>query len=192
MPINLTKYYEGLSSKRFFYRKLTPDDVESWMEFFYNNPSLPYLDFDLNRPVKTMSEVWIGQQLERYTNNTFGQLAIVSKQNNHLVGLIGYKISKYCGDNEIEKMTAIKPTYWRQGIGKEVNIILINAVFENDLANAIIGIIHIDNVVSRKYNTKFGFEDECIVQTGTRKAVKIKLTKKAWKEKRDHYYPEAV
>ncbi len=189
MQIDLTNYYEGLSSKRFLYRKLTSNDVESWMDFFYNNPNLKYVDFDLNKPIKAMAEVWIGQQMERYVNNTFGQLAIVSKQNNCLVGLIGFKISKYCGDNEIEKMTSIKPTYWRQGIGKEANISLINTVFENDLAKAVIGIRHTDNIISKKYNTKLGFENECVIQTGTRKAVKIRLTKKAWKAKRDYYYP---
>lgn len=188
--MDLTNYYQGLSSQRFFYRKMTYNDTLSWMEFYYDNPNLKYLGIDLNRPIETMAKAWVEAQKERYENNTFGQLGIISKVNNDLVGTIGFKISAYCDKGEIEKMTALKPTYWKQGIGKEASIAVINAVFENDLAKSIIGTRHIDNDSSRKYTNGLGFEDIEIIQTSIRKLVKYRLTKTAWEQKIDSGYSE--
>ncbi|MFK7983916.1 MAG: GNAT family N-acetyltransferase, partial [Saprospiraceae bacterium] len=183
-------YYQGLSSQRFFYRKMTYNDTFSWMEFYYDNPNLKYLGFDLNRPIEVMAKAWIEAQKERYENNAFGQLGIISKANNDLVGSMGFKISAYCDEGEIEKMTGIKPAYWRQGVGKEASIAMINAVFENDLAKSIIGTRHIDNDSSRKYTQNLGFEDLEIIETSTRQIVKYRLTKTAWEQKRDSGYFE--
>lgn len=46
--MDLKRYYEGLSTERLLLRKLTYDDVESWMEFYDDNPNLQYLNIDTN------------------------------------------------------------------------------------------------------------------------------------------------
>ncbi len=187
--MDLTNYYEGLSSQRFFYRKVSYDDAQSWMEFYDNNPCLKYLDFDYNRPPEALAHRWIRMQIERYDKNAFGHLGIISKATNELVGRIGFKLTEHCVQKEIEKTTAIKPAYWRQGVGREATITLINAAFKNGWAESVIGVRHIDNISSGKFNYNLGFKDTDIIQTSTRLVVKYRLTKTDWEKKRDYYYP---
>ena len=185
----LQKYYDGLSSRRFYYRKLNYLDVGSWMEFYEKNPCLKYLGIDLNRTNYEMAKAWIEAQLERYEENRFGQLGIYAKENMELVGTIGFKKTKYCGANEIEKATAIKPRFWKQGIGTEGSIALTNFIFENGLANSIIGIRHIDNHNSKKYTQALGCVEKEIIQENDRKVVKYQITKSRWLNMNHIYYP---
>ena len=143
--MDLTKYYQGCSSQRFVYRKLSHQDMISWLAFYENNPNLKYLGINLNRTNDEMAKAWIATQMERYEQNAFGQLGIISRTTNTLVGTMGFKITAYCEEDEIEQAIAIKPAYWQQGIGKEAATTLINAVFENNWAKAVIGLRHIEN-----------------------------------------------
>jgi len=180
-------YYEGLGSQRLFFRKLTYKDINSWMEFYKDNPNLKYLGIDLNRDCDEMAKAWIDTQIERYEKNTFGQLGIIFKETKELVGTGGFKISEYCQEGTVEIAVAIKPTHWRKGIGKEANITLINAVFKNSLAHTIIGRRHIDNYPSQKFNYDFAFEDISILKDNKRLVVKFQLTKARWEENNDFY-----
>jgi RimJ/RimL family protein N-acetyltransferase len=101
---------------------------------------------------------------------------------------IGFIINKYCKERTIEKATAIKPTYWRKGIGKEASITLINAAFENNLAKKIIGHRHIDNQSSQKFTYDLGFKDIRVLKEDRRTVVKYQLSKNRWKEKHGFYY----
>lgn len=188
MNMDLTKYYQGLSSQRFYYRKLTHEDIESWVVFYENNPNLKYLGINLNRTNDEMAKAWIDAQTERYEQNAFGQLGIVSKGTNTLVGTMGFKITPFCEEGEIEQAIAIKPDYWRQGIGKEATITLINAVFENNWVKAVIGLRHVENGSSEKFNHALGFKDIQTLEDQDRLVMKYKVTKVEWEQKRAFYY----
>lgn len=176
----LTNYYDGLSSPRFFFRKLTYNDIVSWMDFYENNPNLKYLGIDLNRMRYEMAKAWIDTQIERYEKNNFGQLGIILKETDELVGTIGLIISKYCKQGTIEIAIAIKPAYWKNGISKEASTTLINAVFENNFAETIIGLRHIDNYASQKYTQSLGFDVIGVQKDDLRTAVVFRLTKATW------------
>ncbi len=180
--MDLTHYYHELHSKRFFYRKLTQNDVESWLDFYQNNPNLQYLGINLNRTDEEMAKAWVHTQMKRYENNAFGQLGIVARTSHELVGTIGYIKSSYCEEGEIEKATAIKPTYWRRGIGIEASMTLIDAVFHNNLASAIIGKRHIDNMKSMYFYQRMGFRDIRTIKEEDREIVKFRLTKEIWRK----------
>ena len=184
----LTKYYHGLSSPRFFFRKLTYDDIVSWMDFYENNPNLKYLGIDLNRTRYEMAKAWIDTQIERYEKNNFGQLGIILKETDELVGTVGFIISKHCKQGTIEIAIAIKPAYWKNGIGKEASITLINAVFENNFAETIVGRRHIDNYASQKCIQSLGFDEIGIQKEDLRTVVVFRLTKATWIKKHGFYY----
>lgn len=180
--MDLSKYYQNLSSERLILRKLTTQDINSWQAFYINNPNLKYLGIDLNRSIEVMSKAWIDAQLERYSNNQFGQLAIILKSTNDLLGTIGFIIDERCEKGEIIKATAIKPQYWGQGIATEASIILCNAVFENDWAEKIIGFRHQENFLSQKLSRRLNFTDIATIKELNRKVTKYQLTKQTWEQ----------
>ncbi|MFK7948569.1 MAG: GNAT family N-acetyltransferase [Saprospiraceae bacterium] len=188
MIMDLTNYYNGIETERFVLRKLTYDDVESWKAFYINNPNLKYLGIDLNRTISRMAKAWIDAQVERYQQNAFGHLGIISKENGELVGTMGFKYGEHCSEGEIEKMTAIKPVFWRKGIATEVSIGIINAIFENQLARAIISVAHIDNDASLNNNVKLGFENVALIQGDERQIMKTQLKYDVWLKKHDFYH----
>jgi [ribosomal protein S5]-alanine N-acetyltransferase len=188
---SLFKYYEGLNSPRLSYRKLTYQDIDSWAAFYQDNPNLKYIGIDLNRTPREMATSWIATQLQRYESNNFGQLGIVIKDTEELVGTVGFINHKYSEEGLlVEKGTAIKPVYWRKGFGTEASITLINYIFENNLAQKIIGHRHIDNIESQKMSQKLGYKETEIIQQAHRIAVKYELTKDDWLEKKDFFYVE--
>lgn len=179
--MDLQRYYYGLNSERLSLRKLTHDDISSWTEFYDNNPNLEYLDIDLNRTNVAMATAWIDTQINRYEKNEFGQLGIILKATDELVGTIGFLINEKCAADELVKATAIKPRFWSQGIAREASILIIDANFKYQWSNKIWGFRNKNNILSQHFNQKLGFVDIAIIEEENRSTVQYELTKEMWK-----------
>jgi len=68
--------YFNQQSERLKYRKLTEEDIPTWIEFFIDNDRLQYLGMDLQKSKETLAEEWIKAQLNRYENQGLGHLAV--------------------------------------------------------------------------------------------------------------------
>ncbi|MCB9290620.1 MAG: GNAT family N-acetyltransferase [Lewinellaceae bacterium] len=115
-------------------------------------------------------------------------MGIILKETDELVGTVGFIISKHCKQGTIEIAIAIKPAYWKNGIGKEASITLINAVFENNFAETIVGRRHIDNHASQKCTHSLGLEEIGKLKEDLRTAVMFRLTKATWIKKHGFFY----
>lgn len=178
--MNLHDYYHQLSSNRLLFRKFTLEDVESWMEFYEHNPSLPYLGLNLNRTQEAMAKAWIESQTRRYEQNGFGQLAVIAKATGELIGSRGFRWAEYQGQNRLHSMGAFKPAYWRQGFGSESAVCLYNFVFQNTTLEHIFSRCHIDNKASQANLTKLGFVLQEQIQLPERTIFIWRLSKKTW------------
>lgn len=179
----LQKYFDGFSSKRFFLRKFTYDDLESWMDFYENNPSLRYLGIDLNRTNREMALAWIGTQLDRYAKNEFGQLAMISKETGELIGSRGFSFIEIDGKFFLQSLCSIKPAYWAQGFGSESATCLHNFVFQNKITDTIASICHLDNEISQKYLEKLGFIKKRQMSVADRDVFFYMLTQENWENR---------
>lgn len=187
-----SQYYNGITTPRFWLRKLSEADIEDWCSFFVDNPYLQYLGIELNKSDYAKSEEWIEVQTRRYAQNAYGQLAIISKNTGELVGTVGFNVKDWCKTGELVKTTAIKPPYWRQGIGREASIALINAAFEQEWAHKIYGIRGSRNERSRQFTHSMGFRDVDSWDEEHRTVVLYQLTKKTWKQLQAIYYPQFI
>lgn len=156
--MNLQKYYNELTSERLIFRKLTQDDVKSLEEFFVDRTNLKYLDIDTNRTPYAMAKAWVDTQQARYAQNKFGQLAMVSKQNNELIGTRGFGYCMLDEHTYLTSMCIIKKAYWQQGYSSESTNCLFDYVFENKLTNAIMTFCHVDNTATRRNLQRSGSE----------------------------------
>ena len=186
--MDLKKYYYGLSSERLIFRKLTLNDLNSWVEFFTNNPNLIYLDIYFDRSTRERAKAWIETQIERYMKHEFGHLAILVKNSNEIIGTIGFMIKEECKFRKIFKGTAIKPAFWNKGFGLEASKTIINSVFEDNFADVILGSRHFNNMSSQKLNKSLGFKDFVRITEEAREVAKYKLTRKMWEECHCFYY----
>jgi len=117
--MHLERYYDGFSTERLTFRKLTLDDVEEWKSFYEDNPSIFYLNINTDLSPEAMAEEWIQIQLDRYAANQYGQLAIVLKETGKLLGTRGFRLMSIDGEEELFTMCSILKPYWRQGYGTE-------------------------------------------------------------------------
>ncbi|NJN77520.1 MAG: GNAT family N-acetyltransferase [Saprospiraceae bacterium] len=179
--MNLQQYYHGLNSERLYLRKLTHEDIPSWTEFYENNPNLKYLDIDLNRTNVAMATAWVDTQINRYDKNEFGQLGIILKATDELVGTVGFLMNEKCAADELAQAIIIKPPYWNHGIAWEASVLILNANFEHNWASSIFGFRHKDNILSQRFSQKLGFKDTEVIEEKNRTTIKFELTKEMWK-----------
>jgi ribosomal-protein-alanine N-acetyltransferase len=149
-------YYQ--ESERLIFRKLELADINAWADFFVQNPMEKFVGpINLERNNIEKAAFWIERQLERYEeDNAYGQLAVIDKVSEQLVGLGGILTRIIEGENEFEITYSLKPEFWNLGYGTEIAVTFKNYAVENELAASFISIIHKDNFASQKIALKNG------------------------------------
>lgn len=175
--MNLDFYYGGFESERLEYRKLTTSDAESWKDFFVGNPNLEYLNIDIVDDVLFMSNRWVNTQIKRYEIEEFGQLAMVLKGTDTLIGTMGFKYMDYRGERVLNLMSELKPAFWRKGYGNEGLRAFIDVFFQHDVKNIIYSTIHEENVACIGLVKKIGYEMIELLKTPERSYFICSITK---------------
>lgn len=178
--MSLHHYYHHLHSERLSFRQLTKDDVESWMDFYENNPNLEYLGIDLNRSNHAMATAWVDAQLLRYRKQEFGQLAMVSKTTGELIGTKGFNWTEYNGRKYLEAMCSVKPAYWRQGFGLEAALSLYDFIFQHKVTDTILSTCHVSNQASQAHLVKLGFVKQEDLTLSDRTVSILLLNQQGW------------
>lgn len=112
--------YFNQNSERLKYRKLTEEDISSWVEFFIDNDRLQYLGIDLQKSKEILAEEWIKAQLIRYKNQGLGHLAVELKKSGNFIGMGGILPRELNGNKEYEIAYSLKPNYWGNGYATEI------------------------------------------------------------------------
>jgi len=112
--------YFNQQSERLKYRKLTEDDIPSWIEFFIDNDRLKYLGMDLQKSKEILAEEWIKAQLGRYENQGLGHLAVELKDSGDFIGMGGILPRELNGNKEYEIAYSLIPNYWGRGYATEI------------------------------------------------------------------------
>ena len=178
--MNLQTYYRGFTSKNLILRKLTYADLPSWREFYIDNPSLVYLNIDTNRPIEVMAKAWIDAQVERYERNEFGQLAVILKESNQLIGTRGFKYCTFNGEQVLESAGSLKRKYWRQGYGTESLKRVLEYIFEHHSIDKVIGRTHHQNIASIKTLEAVGYQAITTHTIEGRLTLVQQLTREHW------------
>lgn len=148
--------YFNQQSERLIYRKLTVDDIPSWLEFFENNDRLHFLGIDLTKTNEQHAEDWITRQLKRYELQGLGFLAVVSKESGKLIGLGGILPRELNGSDEYEIAYSLIPKYWGKGYATEIAVQMKNFGFAAINTKRFISIIDLENIDSANVAIKNG------------------------------------
>jgi ribosomal-protein-alanine N-acetyltransferase len=150
--------YFNQETDRLILRKLTLEDIPSWMEFFEGNDFLHFVGINPEQPHHEVAIGWISRQLERYEESDLGMLAIVEKDSGQLVGLSGIIPREVDNENYYEIAYSFKPKVWGKGYATEAAIMLKEFGFDSGLSDQFISIIDLDNFASQAVARKNGME----------------------------------
>ncbi len=142
--------YFNQESVRLFYRPLSMTDVESWLEFFDDNPNIGFIGLDFSKSYDELAHQWIAKQIERYEDCGLGHLAVLEKSSNSFIAMAGIIPREMNGVIEHEIAYSIKPKFWRRGYGTEMANHM--RTYGQDVINLsrLISIIHVENEGSIK------------------------------------------
>ncbi len=136
---------EGEISNRLSYRKLEETDFDWWMEFSSNPEATRYFDFSENINPEDFCRLWFDKVFDRYKNDTGGHNVLVELETGKPVGMCGLLIQEVDGVNELEIGYSLHPAFWGKGYATEAVRKLRDFAFENNFAESLISIVHVDN-----------------------------------------------
>lgn len=151
-------YSDNLQSLRLHTRKLTLDDVSAWTEFIADEEAMQFFPQQGELTSYERSALWVQKQLDRYAENRFGLQALINKDTGEFVGQCGLLTQEIDGGIKLEVGYHIFKKYWGKGYAPEAAKLFINFVFENDISEYVISIIHIDNLKSQRVAEKNGLK----------------------------------
>ena len=150
--------YFNQQSERLRYRKLTEEDIPSWIDFFINNDRLHYLGMDLQKSKETLAEEWIKAQLNRYKKQGLGHLAVELKDSGVFIGMGGVLPRELNGNKEYEIAYSLKPKFWGNGYATEIARTMRDFGSKKIDTERFISIIDIANIESANVAKKIGMD----------------------------------
>lgn len=148
----------GHITQRFTFRRLTADDIETWMEFVESAEAMEFFVPLYKVGDRTSCETWINKQLQRYEEFGHGLMALINNETSEFIGQCGLLKQEVDGIRELEIGFCIIPQYWGKGYAPEAAIACKEFAFANNMSDHIISIIHIDNEKSQSVAIKNGME----------------------------------
>ena len=146
----------GKSSERLTFRLLTRDDFNDWVPLFASKETAVFLGMDIHLSPEECCEFWFTKSLGRYEKQTGGMNVLVDKQTGKMVGQCGLIIQDIEGEKLMEIGYAILPEHWGKGYASEAAMFCKHYAFEHNFTDAIISMIHVDNIGSETVARKNG------------------------------------
>lgn len=140
---------EGSETKRLKIEKLT-DDYRDDLVAFFNHPEASKL-FQPIADVNDFVGMWLERLNWRYENHGVGFYALIDKETGDFIGQCGILIQTLDGEETTHHEVGyhIMPQHWRKGYASEAAQFFRDKVFEKEMADEVISIIHVDNHPSK-------------------------------------------
>ncbi len=145
--------HKSLRSDRLFYRKFTSADLEDYQSYISNPEVMKFIGSGpLNgKNAKEKFQVVLDANSSK---KLYGFYKAIRKNDNAFVGLVKFD---YLEKGKVEIGYALLPDYWGQGLASEMLYAMIE--YGNSLKlDELIGLVHPDNLTSKKVLTKTNFE----------------------------------
>jgi len=144
-----TNYYKQ-SSNRLLFRSLKLEDIPLWMPFFNQQEYHRFLGQDISKPAKERANIWIQRQIQRKTEGTFGQLAVIEKSSDKFIGVGGIIHRELYGNHDLEITYSLLPEFWGKGYARELAKNFIDYAREETDVRSVMSMIHPENEASKK------------------------------------------
>lgn len=150
----------GQETERLKFRLLKAEDFDSWVDLFKAYKIAEYLDLDPKLSQSELCQIWFDKAFHRYENDLGGMNVLIDKKTNRLVGQCGLLVQTIENMERLEVGYSILPEFWKNGYAIEAATKCKNYAFENNFADSLISMIHIDNLSSEKVALRNGMSFE--------------------------------
>lgn len=146
-----------IETARLRLRMFTPDDAETFYRIWHDPHVLKYIDQNWNPTLEDVRAT-MTRQIERWRERGFGQWVIVLKDEERIIGYIGFK---FLADTpEVELLYGIEKPYWNRGYTTEAGRACLRFIFENTDQDRIVAVADPENVASWSVMEKLGMRRE--------------------------------
>jgi|TARA_B110000902_G_scaffold6928_1_gene8272 RimJ/RimL family protein N-acetyltransferase len=149
-----------IETNRIIFRALSADDFDAWMPLFALKEVAIFLDMDQKLTQRERCQQWFDKSFHRQENNLGIMHAIIDKKTGQLVGQCGLLIQTIQNTERLEIGYSILPEFWGRGYASEAATTFRDYAFENNLADSLISMVHVDNIASEKVAIKNGMAFE--------------------------------
>lgn len=105
-------------------------------------------------------KAWFEKVFDRYKNNTGGHNVLIEKATGMRVGMCGLLVQDVDGKEELEIGYSLHPAFTGKGFATEAAQKCRDFAFENNFAQSLISIIHIENKSSENVAVRNGMTIE--------------------------------
>ncbi len=151
---------EGQQSERLNYRKLEETDFDWWIEFSSNSESTRYFGFPEKIAPEEFCKLWFTKVFDRYKNDLGGHNVLVERITGKPVGMCGLLVQEVDGIEELEIGYSLHPDFRGKGFATEAARKCRDFAFENNFAESLISIVHVENNLSAKVALRNGMKLE--------------------------------
>lgn len=138
-----------LETNRCILRPVTMNDSNDLFEYYSIDIVVKYLPFKAHKNLKDTEYFIKNFFLDSYNKNKIGHFAVVYKNNNKVIGNVGFNnISKKSKQGEIG--ICINPSYWGENLSLELAKELLRYGFYDLQLNKITATVYEDNKYSKK------------------------------------------
>ena len=175
-------YLKGIATQRLTTRPLQEADILEWAKFIAAPEAIQFMPLmkDASTSAEDKARGWIEKQMERYSDGRYGLHALIDKNTGTFIGQCGLLTQIVDDELLLEIGYHIFPKYWRQGYASEAAIGFKKYAFENDLAEEIVSIIHINNIASQAVATKNGMSNTKQTRYNNLDVYIFKIERREW------------
>jgi ribosomal-protein-alanine N-acetyltransferase len=145
-------------SERLIFRPQQREDFAEWLPAMAHPDTERFLGMQGIATAEERCEIWFQRIENRYQNDLGGTNVLVDKSTGKIVGQCGLLVQEVDGIQELEIGYTIIPAYWNQGYATEAARKCKEFAFENNFADSIISIIHVENIRSEMVARKNGMQ----------------------------------
>ena len=140
----------NLQSARLQFRLVQDTDLPEWLEFFGTGDAAKFVALDHLPTAEERAQYFLQRSFDRYKNNLGGLNALRDKQTGALIGQAGLIIQDVDGEQVLEVGYHILQQHRMKGYAIEAARACRDYAFEQGFADALVSIIHTENVPSMR------------------------------------------
>jgi RimJ/RimL family protein N-acetyltransferase len=149
----LTMQIPTLETRRLVLRPWSPNDAEAWFGILREEGILRYFP-DPSPPPRAKADRYIAHHLAHWEEHGYGHWAVVTPSDSRVVGWSGLEYLPELRETEVAYL--LSKSVWGHGFASEAAQAAIRFGFEAAGLEAIIGLVHQDNIASISVLEKCG------------------------------------
>lgn len=139
---------EEQTTGRLLFRRLNPADYDAWLPFCADPDAVRFIGLDPAETPEERCRGWFDRLEARYREDRGGMNALIERTTGDFVGQAGLLIQEVDGLTELEVSYSLLPRFRGRGYASEAARRCRDYAFEQDFAESLISIIHVENAPS--------------------------------------------